>query len=77
MLIDGETTHNSINAALVSRTNFHVEDFEGFDVVVTDGYNMACTQRIRGLEVTLGNYTLTDDFNGVDLAYTHMVLGVQ
>jgi len=30
-----------------------------------------------GLELTLGNYTLTDDFYIVDLAYTHVVLGIQ
>jgi hypothetical protein len=29
------------------------------------------------LDVTLGNYTLTDDFYVVDLADTHVVLGVQ
>jgi hypothetical protein len=46
-------------------------------VVVADGYNMVCTQRIKGLEVTLGNYTLTDDFYVVDLVDTHVVLGVQ
>jgi hypothetical protein len=34
-----------------------------------------CTQRIKGLEVTLGNYTLTDKFYVVDLADTHVVLG--
>jgi hypothetical protein len=54
----------------------YAEDFEGFNVVVADGYNMMCTQRIRGLEVTLGNYMLTDDFYIMDLADTHVVLGV-
>jgi hypothetical protein len=54
-----------------------VNHFDGFNVVVADGYNMMCTRRIRGLEVTLGNYTLTDDFHVVDLVDTHMVLGVQ
>jgi hypothetical protein len=44
-------------------------------MVVVDGYNMTCTQRIRGLEVTLGNYTLTDDFYVVDLADTNVVFG--
>jgi hypothetical protein len=37
---------------------------------------MTCTQRIIGLDVTLGNYTLTDDFYVVDLADTNVVLGV-
>jgi hypothetical protein len=45
-------------------------------VVVVDGYNMTCTQRMRGLDVTMGNYTLIDGFYMVDLADTHVVLGV-
>jgi hypothetical protein len=62
MLIDGGATHNFIDATLVTRRQIPTEEFEGFEVVVADGYNMMCTQRIRGLDVTLGNYTLTDDF---------------
>ena len=45
-------------------------------MVVADGYNMTCAQRIMGLDVTLGSYMLTDEFYVVDLANTHMVLGV-
>jgi hypothetical protein len=76
-LIDGGATHNFIDAALVTRRQIPTEEFEGFEVVVANGYNMTCTQRIRGLEVTLGNYTLTNDFYVVDLADTNVVLGVQ
>jgi hypothetical protein len=46
-------------------------------VVVVDVYNMTCTQRAKGLEVTMGNYTLIDEFCVVDIEYTHVVLGVQ
>jgi hypothetical protein len=46
-------------------------------VVVADGYNMGCTKRIRGLHVTMGNYTLTNDFYVVDLGDTNIVLGIQ
>jgi hypothetical protein len=53
------------------------EEFEGFNVEVADEYNLECTHRIRGLHVTLGNYTLTDDFYVVDLADTNIVLGIQ
>jgi hypothetical protein len=60
-LVDGGATHNFIDVALVTRRNIPMEYFEGFNVVVVDGYNMMCTQRIRGLEVTLGNYTLTNE----------------
>jgi hypothetical protein len=76
-LIDGGATHNFIDVALVTRRQIPTEEFEGFNVVVVDGYNMACTQRIKGLEVTLGNYTLTYDFYVIDLEDTHVVLGVQ
>jgi hypothetical protein len=52
------------------------EDFEGFSVAVADGYNVSCTKKISKLVVTLGNYTLTDDFYVVDLADSNIVLGV-
>jgi hypothetical protein len=75
-LIDGGATHNFIDATLFSKRHIPAEDFEGFNVVVEDEYNMTCTQRIRGLDVTLGNYILIDDFYVVDLGDTHVVLGV-
>jgi hypothetical protein len=46
-------------------------------VVVVDGCNLGCTHRIRGLRVTMGNYTLTNDFYVVDLEDTNIVLGIQ
>jgi hypothetical protein len=56
-LIDGGATHNFIDATSISRRKIPTEEFEGFKVVVADGYNMNCTHRIRGLQVTLGNYS--------------------
>jgi hypothetical protein len=38
---------------------------------------VSCTEKISKLVVTLGNYTLTDDFYVVDLADSNIVLGVQ
>jgi hypothetical protein len=44
MLIDGGTTHNFIDATLVTRRHILAKEFEGFNMVVADGYNMtACT----------------------------------
>jgi hypothetical protein len=63
----GGTTHNFIDVALVTKRQIPTKDFKGFNVVVAYGYNMAYTHRIRGLELTLGNYTLTYDFYVVDL----------
>jgi hypothetical protein len=53
------------------------EEFEGFGVEVVDVYTLECTHMIRGLHVTLGNYTLTDDLYVVDLADTNIVLGIE
>jgi hypothetical protein len=61
-LIDSGGTHNFIDATLVTNKQIPTEEFEGINVVVAYGYNMTCTKRIRALEVTLGNYMLTDDF---------------
>jgi hypothetical protein len=46
-------------------------------VVVVDVYNMMCSHRIRGFGVTLGNYTLIDEFCVIDIEYTHVLLGFQ
>jgi hypothetical protein len=77
VLIDGGATHNFIDSTLVARRGIPAENFEGFSVVVVDGYNMTCTQKVPQLDVTLGNYTVTDDFYVVELADTNVILGVQ
>jgi hypothetical protein len=77
VLIDGGETHNFIDSALVARRGIPTIDFERFDVVVTGGRSMSCTQKISQLDVTLGNYTVTDDFYVVELADTNIILGVQ
>jgi hypothetical protein len=53
------------------------KDFEGFNVVVANGFNITCTQKMTRLVVMLDNYTLNNDFYVVDLADTNIVLGVQ
>jgi hypothetical protein len=50
-LINGEATHNFIDVALVTLRCIPIEDFEGFSVVVADGYNMTCTQKRIGCDV--------------------------
>jgi hypothetical protein len=42
-LVDGGATHNFIDVTLVTRRQIPVEDFEGLNVVVADGYNMTRT----------------------------------
>jgi hypothetical protein len=76
-LVDGGGTHNFIDVSLVAKRGLHTEDFEGFHVVVADGYTMTCLDMILDLEVKLCNYTLTDTFYVVDLLDIDVVLGVQ
>jgi hypothetical protein len=76
-LIDGGETHNSIDVALVARRCISIEDFEGFNVVVANGFNMTCTHKIVRMVLTLGNYNLTNDFYVVDLVDKNIALGVQ
>ena len=66
-----------MDVALVDMKGIPTEEFEGFNVEVADGYTLECTHMIKGLHVTLGNYTLTDDFYVVDLVDTNIVLGIQ
>jgi hypothetical protein len=76
-LIDGGATHNFIDASLVSRQALKTEEFEGFDVSVADGHTVECLDRVPNLEMKLGNYTVRDTFNVVDLSDIDVVLGVQ
>ena len=76
VLIDGGATHNFIDCTLVERRGLPTEEFEGFTVVVAGGGRMECTKSIPKLNITLGNYSLTDDFFVVDVPDTNVVLGV-
>jgi hypothetical protein len=72
-LVDDGATHNFIDATLVARRGLRTEEFEGFTVVVLDGYTMTCLDMVPDLEVKLGNYTMTDTFYVVDLSDTDVV----
>ncbi|KAH9292247.1 hypothetical protein KI387_042564, partial [Taxus chinensis] len=77
VLIDSGATHNFIDASLVERQGLQTKDFEGFNIVVANGEYMRCTRRVPQLSITMGNYTVTDDFHIVGMGVTHIVLGVQ
>jgi hypothetical protein len=77
VIIDGGSTHNFIDSALVTRRDIPTIDFEGFDVVVAGGCRMPCTKKIPQLNVALGNYTVTNDFFVVEVPDTNIILGVQ
>jgi hypothetical protein len=77
MLIDGWATHNFIDATLFIMRQIPTKESECFEVVVANGYIMMCNQRITGLDMTLGNYMLTNDFYMGELEKSNVVLGVK
>jgi hypothetical protein len=77
VLIDSGESHNFIDASLVDRREILMEEFEGFTMIILGGYEMECTIWIPKLKITMGNYTLTDDFFVEDVPDTNVVLEVQ
>ena len=53
------------------------ENFNGFTVIIPGNNSMDCTKWILKLQVTIGNYTITDNFYVVNVADINVVLGVQ
>lgn len=76
VMLDSGSTHNFIDAALVERHGLQTEKHEGFDVRVAGGTNLSSTHKVPKLNITLGNYTVTDDFYVIDLGDTNVVLGI-
>ena len=75
VLIDDGATHNFIDSTLVERRGLPTEEFEGFTVVVAGGGCMECTRWIPKLNITLGIYSLTEDFFVVYVPDTNVVWG--
>ena len=61
----------------MARRGFSTEKFEGFTVAVAGNTSTECNYWIPKLNVTLGNYHMTDSFYVVNLADTSILLGVQ
>jgi len=77
VLIDGGASHNFINMAMVERKHIPTIDLEGFLVEVAGERTIACDRHIPQMSLTLGRYTLIQDFYVVDILDTNIILGVQ
>jgi hypothetical protein len=77
VLIDGGASHNFINMAMVERKHIPTIDLEGFLVEVAGERTIACDRHIPQMSLTLGRYTLIQDFYVVDIPDTNIILGVQ
>ncbi|XP_057857449.2 uncharacterized protein LOC131066653 [Cryptomeria japonica] len=76
-LIDTRSTHNFIDEVVVAKKGLQIEDFEGFKVMVADGFHISCTKKIPNMSMQLGNYKVKDDFYVVNIGDTDVVLGIQ
>jgi hypothetical protein len=77
VLVDGGASHNFIDASLVERKGITTEAFEGFSVIIQGENTLNCTRYVPRMTLSLGNYTITDDFFVVKVPDTNVVLGVQ
>ena len=77
VLIDSGETHNFIDAHLVHKRAIPTDTFEGFSVLVPGDRKMQCMHYVPSLSVTMGSYTLVDQFFLIDILDTNMILGVQ
>jgi hypothetical protein len=77
VLVDGGASHNFIDASLVERKGITTEAFEGFLVIISGENTLNCTKYVPRMTLSLGNYTVTDDFFVVKVLDTNVVLGVQ
>ena len=73
----GGGTHNFIDVAWVAKQGILREKFEGFTVAVAGNNSMECNYWIPKLNVTLGNYNMTNSFYVVNVVDTNVVLGFQ
>ena len=76
MLIYSGATHNFIDAWLVQRRGIHMEESEGFLVLVPGAMTLQCAKYVPALTITMGTYTLIDHLFVVDILDTNVILGV-
>ena len=75
--MDGGVTHKFIEATLVERVKFSTKNFDQFVVIVPGNNSMDCNTWIPKLQLTIGNYTVTEIFYVVNVVDTNLVMGFQ
>ena len=76
-MIDSGATLNFINSSLVTSKGLRTVEHGGIEVKVAGGTLLPCTHVISLLQISMGNYTLEDDFFVIDLVETDIILGIQ
>ena len=76
-MIDSDSTLNFINSSLVTSKGLCAVEHGGIEVKVVGGTLLPCTHVIPWLQISMGNYTLTDDFFVIYLVDTNIILGIK
>ena len=77
VLIDGGSTHNFIDQAIVSKFGLPVIRDRKFEVMVANREKIECVGQCRSLILTIQGYSVTADYYILPVAACQLVLGVQ
>ncbi|RVW69998.1 Retrovirus-related Pol polyprotein from transposon 17.6 [Vitis vinifera] len=77
VLIDGGSTHNFIDHAIVSMFGLPVIRDKKFEVMVANREKIECTGQCRGLTLTIQGYSVIADYYILPVTTCQLVLGVQ
>ncbi|GKE54727.1 transposon ty3-G gag-pol polyprotein, partial [Tanacetum coccineum] len=77
VLIDGGSTHNFIDQALVDRFGLIIDREITFEVIVGNREKVLCPGRVKELSLIIQGYTISTDFWVLPVAACSVVLGVQ
>jgi len=77
LFIDGGSTHNFINEAIVSKLALPVKREKKFQVMVANREKIDCVGQCRALTINIEGYPIIIDFYILPVATCQLVLGVQ
>ena len=77
LLIDGGSTHNFIDEAIVSKLALTINREKKFQVMVANREKIECVRQCRALTINIEGYPVIVDFYILPVAACQLVLGVQ
>lgn len=77
VLIDGGSTHNFIDQAIVSKFGLPVTPDKKLQVMVANREKIECVGQSRALTITIQGLSITTDYYILSVAACQLVLGVQ
>lgn len=75
VLIDSSSTHNFIQASMVSRLGYVVEALPAFQVFIGSGEYLVCKEVCRQVGITIQNTMVTEDLFVLPMSGANIVLG--